>query len=284
MALNSFSLNEKKKKGARKTWWRSFWCRKDPQKTKQKTLPPKKKRKQKQNGQRKANCSWLCIHSVHLLCPSPLPAPEPTSVYLCTSARFALCREFFGEAVGDGCWRMLRRAEAMLGGDGEETGPSCRTPSALRSALSQGIGSEHTRRAPLLCPVPSDIFPVHPCAIIAFSLDHWNRNPQKRKPQLSIRRWNCISTPWLILNPRISSLCWDVLNSLSGAVSMSCAQVCVEGLWFFFFNVFLPAYIHRKIDKDWFFSPCGEAGVGWEEENLIMICLCWEGAVCNNLS
>lgn len=29
-----------------------------------------------------------------------------------------------------------------------------------------------------------------------------------------------------------------------------------------------------KIDKDWLFSPCGEAGVGWEEENLIMICLC----------
>lgn len=29
-------------------------------------------------------------------------------------------------------------------------------------------------------------------------------------------------------------------------------------------------------------SPCGEVGVGWEEENLIMICLCWEGAVCNN--
>lgn len=55
--------------------------------------------------------------------------------------------------------------------------------------------------------------------------------------------------------------------------------MCVD---FFYLNVFLPTHIHLQVDKDCFPPPCGEVGVGWEEANLVMICLHWEGAAGNN--
>lgn len=46
----------------------------------------------------------------------------------------------------------------------------------------------------------------------------------------------------------------------------------------------LPPHSHSSAGRQGLFfpPPCGEVGVGWEEANLVMICLHWEGAAGNN--
>lgn len=109
-----FFFKRKKKDEGRKIWWRSFRCREDPKK-------PKQKKKQTQKPTKKGKLQLL----VHVLCPSPLPAPDPTSVYLCTGARLA----FVPGALwrGGGRWSLEDAQES-----GDDAGREWRLALAVR--------------------------------------------------------------------------------------------------------------------------------------------------------
>lgn len=120
MALNSFSLKGKKKDEGRKIWWRSFRCRKDPKK-------PKQKNPQKTDEERQ----------IAIACPCTLPFPPP-------SPRPHLCVPLYRRSLGFCAGSSLERRWAMVAGgcsgerrrcwEGMETGPSCKIPSVARSS------------------------------------------------------------------------------------------------------------------------------------------------------